>query len=85
VGAGVGDIRLQFLIESAATTIAGGALGVALGYAGARALAIHMHLGEVELLTAVLLGIAASIVVGLLAGTIPAMRAARLHPVDALR
>ena len=85
VGAGMGDIRLQFLVESAATTIAGGALGIALGYAGARGVAIHMHLGEVELFTAVLLGIVASIVVGLLAGVIPAMRAARLHPVDALR
>lgn len=85
VGAEMGDIRLQFLVESAATTIAGGALGIALGYAGARGVAIHMHLGEVELFTAVLLGIVASIVVGLLAGVIPAMRAARLHPVDALR
>ncbi len=85
VGAGIGDIRLQFLVESAATTIAAGAIGIALGYAGARVAAIHMHLGEVDLLAAVLLGIAVSAVVGLLAGTIPAMRAARLRPVDALR
>jgi putative ABC transport system permease protein len=85
VGAGIGDIRLQFLVESAATTIAGGALGIVLGYASARVAASRMHLGEVELLNAVLLGIVASTVVGLLAGTIPAMRAAQLHPVDALR
>jgi putative ABC transport system permease protein len=85
VGAGIGDIRLQFLVESAATTIAGGALGIALGYAAARAAASRMHLGEVELITTLLFGIAASTAVGLLAGTIPAMRAARLHPVDALR
>jgi putative ABC transport system permease protein len=85
VGAGIGDIRLKFLVESAATTIAGGALGIALGYAAARAAASRMHLGEVELITTLLFGIAASTAVGLLAGTIPAMRAARLHPVDALR
>jgi putative ABC transport system permease protein len=85
VGAGIGDIRLQFLVESAATTIAGGALGIALGYAAARTAASRMHLGEVELITTSLFGIAASTAVGLLAGTIPAMRAARLHPVDALR
>jgi putative ABC transport system permease protein len=85
VGAGTVDIRLQFLIETTATTLGGGALGIMLGYAGARLAATRMHLGEVDVWAAIALGIAASTLVGLAAGLIPAMRAARLQPVDALR
>jgi len=85
VGAGTADIRLQFLIETTATTLAGGALGIALGYAGARMAATHLHLGGVGVWDAILLGITVSTLVGLLAGMIPAMRAARLRPADALR
>ncbi len=85
LGAGTGDIRLQFLIETVATTLAGGGLGIALGYMGARLAATRLHLGGVEIWSAVLLGITASMVVGLVAGLVPAMRAARLRPADALR
>jgi putative ABC transport system permease protein len=85
VGARAEDIRLQFLIESAVTTLAGGIAGLALGYAGAQVAASRMHLGVIVSGSAVLLAITASIVTGLIAGVAPARRAARLQPADALR
>lgn len=85
VGARTQDIRLQFLIETAATTLAGGFAGILLGYVLAHMGADHMHLGSVSPWGAALLGIISSIVVGLAAGLLPAQRAARMSPVDALR
>jgi putative ABC transport system permease protein len=85
LGARTEDIRLQFLIETAATTVAGGVAGILLGYVLARMGATQMHLGSVAPWSAAVLGILASIVVGLAAGLLPAQRAARMSPVDALR
>ena len=85
VGALPGDIRLQFLIETAASTLTGGLIGIALGYLGARLGANKMHLQNILVWNAAFLGIAASTLTGLLAGLLPAQRAARLNPADALR
>jgi putative ABC transport system permease protein len=85
VGARAEDIRLQFLIETAATTLGGGIAGLALGYAGAEMAANQMHLSVNVSWSAVLLAITASVITGLIAGVAPARRAARLQPVDALR
>jgi putative ABC transport system permease protein len=85
VGALPGDIRLQFLIETAATTLTGGLAGIALGYLGARLGANKMHLQNILVWNAAFLGIAASTLTGLLAGLVPALRAARMNPADALR
>jgi putative ABC transport system permease protein len=85
VGARAEDIQLQFLVETAATTLAGGVLGIVLGFVLARMGAVKMHLDGVEPWSAALLGIAASCAVGFAAGLLPARRAARMSPVDALR
>ncbi|HEV8630938.1 MAG TPA: ABC transporter permease [Thermoanaerobaculia bacterium] len=85
VGARPDDIRLQFLVETAVTTLGGGLAGLLLAYVGTRWIAGRLQLGEVFSWSAVLLGIAASTLTGLLAGVAPARRAARLQPVDALR
>jgi putative ABC transport system permease protein len=85
VGARPEDIRLQFLIETAITTLMGGAIGILAGYALAQWIATRFHLGEIFSWPAVLLGIVLSILTGLAAGVAPARRAAALQPVDALR
>jgi len=85
VGARSEDIRMQFLIETTATTLAGGAGGIVVGYVLAQMSATRLHLDGVAPWSAALLGIAASIVVGLAAGLLPAQRAARMSPIDALR
>jgi putative ABC transport system permease protein len=85
IGARSQDIRLQFLLETMLTVLAGGVGGVAFGYLVAQLGASRMHLDGVNPWMASLLGLLASTVVGLLAGVLPALRAARLHPVEALR
>jgi putative ABC transport system permease protein len=85
IGARPEDIRLQFATETAVTILSGGFAGLLLGYAGARLLATRMQLGETFSWEAVLVGIVASAITGLLAGILPARRAAQLQPAEALR
>jgi len=85
VGARRADIRLQFLLESAVLAAAGGALGVVVGLAGAGLAAV---LGPWELVTpwgAAVLGVVCSVGLGFAVGVVPAARAARLDPGEALR
>ena len=85
IGARRQDIRLQFLLETTITMLAGGLGGAALGYVVAQIGVSRMHLDGVNPWTAALLGVVASSLVGVLAGILPALRAARLYPAEALR
>jgi putative ABC transport system permease protein len=85
VGARPEDIRLQFLVETAMTTLAGGALGILLGEGAALIVADHLGLHGVLPGPAILLGLLLAGGTGLLAGVLPARRAALLQPADALR
>jgi putative ABC transport system permease protein len=85
VGARAEDIRLQFLLEAAATTLMGGLLGALVGGVAAR-MAADRFAGGVDLAPGpIALGLGLSIATGLVAGLLPARRAARLPPADALR
>lgn len=89
MGAKRRDIALQFLAEATFLSIGGGILGVALGL-GISALVDGMTFGSEEFATvfsgdAAILALVVSAAVGLFFGIYPAVRAARLHPIDALR
>jgi putative ABC transport system permease protein len=85
VGARPVDVQLQLLVETAATALGGGLLGLLAGGGAAELIARRMSLGEVLSWQPVVLGLGAAALTGLLAGVLPARRAARLEPVDALR
>jgi putative ABC transport system permease protein len=85
VGAQPRDIGWQFVTETTVTMLGGGLLGVTLGVAAAQILATHLKMSPVFSWAAVAIGLALSIVTGLLAGVLPARRAARLPPAEALR
>lgn len=85
VGAKRRDILLQFLAESVGLTVAGGAVGVALGSAAAVAIIRAMELTGGASLTAVAMAFLVSAAVGIFFGVYPAAKAARLEPIEALR
>jgi len=85
VGARGDDILKQFLVESVLQCLAGGALGIALGFICAEMLNRFTSFpASVEARVAVL-GLGLSSAIGLFFGIYPASRAAKLDPVEALR
>jgi putative ABC transport system permease protein len=83
VGARRRDILWQFVFEAAALASAGGIMGVLLAYLIAWVVAL-VFTAAVPL-SAVIMGITLSTLVGLFFGIYPAMRAAALDPIQALR
>ena len=84
LGATKGHIRTQFLSEAVLLGLLGGAVGVALGAASTAVYAHTKHWATVIPTEAWAGGIAASLIIGAVAGLIPALRAARLSPTQAL-
>jgi len=85
VGAGPADIRRQFVLETTATILLGGIAGIVLGIVLVKVATSRMPISAPFSWSAVLIGLAAAAVTGLVAGVFPARRAAALNPVDALR
>ena len=85
VGARPADMQLQFLLEASVAILGGGFVGLLVGCIGAQVVADRFSLGDVLSWKAILVGITAAVVTGLLAGVVPARRAARLQPAEALR
>jgi putative ABC transport system permease protein len=84
LGATRGQIRGQFLSEAILLSLLGGAVGVTLGAASTAVYAHTKHWATVIPAEAWAGGIAASVIIGAVAGLIPALRAARLSPTQAL-
>jgi putative ABC transport system permease protein len=84
LGARRGDILLQFLVESGATSALGGVIGLALGLVMAGAIALFTPLPVRVPAWSLAAGIGVGTLVGVAAGAYPAWRASRLSPVQAL-
>jgi putative ABC transport system permease protein len=85
IGAGSNQILTLFLLEASVLSLAGGVVGIGLGMATARA--IRLFVPGLPIHTPLFYVIAAlgvSLAVGLASGVLPARRAARLDPVEAL-
>jgi ABC-type lipoprotein release transport system permease subunit len=85
LGATRRHIAAQFLLESAAMGVLGGLLGASVGLLVVAGVAAYNSWTPVMDPTAPLLAPVIGGLIGLLAGSYPALRAARLEPVDALR
>ena len=87
LGARTGSILLQFLSESAIITLLGGIIGIILGVSGAVAICSLPALGVAPgiQLSTILLASLFSSAVGIFFGIYPARKAAKMHPIDALR
>jgi putative ABC transport system permease protein len=85
VGARRRDIRMQFIIEAFAISLMGGVVGVVMGIGIARVVAAYAGWPTVVTLVSILLSTGVSVAVGLASGIYPALRAAELDPIEALR
>jgi len=89
IGASRGNIILQFMLEAIVLSIIGGGIGMGIGIVatvGAASL-LSKQLGELVIPYVLIVSIALSfsIAVGMIFGTYPAIRAASLDPIEALR
>jgi putative ABC transport system permease protein len=86
VGARRRDILLQFLTEAVVLSLAGGVIGIVLGYAITGLASHYPDMVDVSVPPwVVVLGVGFSVFVGVVFGILPAFKAAILRPIDALR
>lgn len=85
IGATRRDIIAQFVTESMVIALAGGAIGILLGLVGALLLDVYSDWQLAFSGNAALLGFCASLLIGALFGSYPALQAASVSPVQSLR
>jgi putative ABC transport system permease protein len=87
IGASTSDIFIQILIESVVVAMLGGVLGLISSYGLVRLLTTFSPTDNAPIITlsAMLFAFSASVAIGVLAGLFPAIKAAKLNPIQALR
>jgi putative ABC transport system permease protein len=85
IGARRRDIVVQFLTESSLLCVCGGAVGVGIGVAGAKIISWKTNIPVAAEWWAIALALGVALGVGMFFGVYPAVRAASLQPVSALR
>jgi putative ABC transport system permease protein len=85
IGAKRADIRAQFLVEAVTLTLVGGLLGILLALGGIYALEKTLGWTMRLSIEAVVVALGTSVAIGMIFGFWPALRAAQLDPIEALR
>jgi putative ABC transport system permease protein len=85
LGATRREVLWQFLVEAATLTLVGGALGIVFGLGAGALLKAALSLESSVPLWSILVACGVSVTIGLVFGLLPANRAARMDPVEALR
>ena len=85
LGAKKRRIRMQFLTEAAVLTSLGGIIGVASGIGLAELISNMMQIPVSVSVPAILIAVVFSMVIGIVFGLVPAVKAANLNPIEALR
>ncbi|MBR5914132.1 MAG: ABC transporter permease [Selenomonadaceae bacterium] len=85
IGATYNSIMLQFLIESTMISILGGIIGIGIGIGAAMAISKFGNFTTVISIESIIASFGFSLFVGIFFGMLPARKAARLDPIDALR
>ena len=85
LGAEPSRIQMQFLLESIFLSLTGGFVGVILGLIISYVASTLMSTAFEIQMSAILLGVGFSAAIGIIFGWVPARRASRLNPIDALR
>jgi putative ABC transport system permease protein len=85
IGATNRQILNQFLVEGLALTISGGIIGIAISLLINLLLRLYTSLHPVITIPIMVLAVGVSVVVGVIFSVAPALKAARKHPIDALR
>jgi putative ABC transport system permease protein len=85
IGARQADIIRQFLIEAVLISIVGGLIGIAAGFSGSRIIALIAGWSTVVTAVSIVVAFGVSVFIGLLFGIYPAVQAARLDPIEAIR